>query len=145
MGRPRRVQPREQRGDAEILEEARVRALWKDEGVDAFPTAVISVEGTGGVGTLIARQEIEYLRPVPYQREPLDVQLWFGRMGGASVEVCYEVHGPRGLEPAELYVRADAVFVLVNLTTGRPVRLPDEVRAAWTPYLGEPVDFTHRR
>ncbi|WP_347345335.1 thioesterase family protein [Microbacterium sp.] len=128
-----------------ILEEARVRALWKDEGVDAFPTAVISVEGTGGVGTLIARQEIEYLRPVPYQREPLDVQLWFGRMGGASVEVCYEVHGPRGLEPAELYVRADAVFVLVNLTTGRPVRLPDEVRAAWTPYLGEPVDFTHRR
>jgi hypothetical protein len=35
-----------------------------------------------GTLTLIARQEIEYLAPVPYRREPLDVQLWFGRRTG---------------------------------------------------------------
>ncbi|MFT4135906.1 acyl-CoA thioesterase [Microbacterium sp.] len=127
-----------------LLEEARVRALWKDERAEAFPTAVISVEGAEGLGTLIARQEIEYLLPVPYQREPLDIQLWFARMGGASVEVCYEVHSPVGAEPAELYVRANAVFVLVDLTTGRPVRLPEHVRSAWAPYLGAPVAFSHR-
>ena len=53
-----------------------------DSGIDA------------GTLTLIARQEIEYLRPVPYQRNPLDVQLWFGKLGGSSIEVCYEVFSP---------------------------------------------------
>lgn len=127
-----------------ILEEARVRALWKDEGVDAFPTAVISVEGTGGVGTLIARQEIEYLAPVPYRREPLDVQMWFGKIGGSSIEVCYEVFSPLSDTQQTLYARASSAVVLVDAHTFRPVRLSERMRAAWSPYLGDPVEF-HRR
>ena len=46
--------------------------------------------------SLIARQEIEYLAPVPYLRKPIDVQLWIGRLGGSSLEVCYEVCSPVG-------------------------------------------------
>ena len=79
------------------LEEARVRAFWEPEdGAPSHPTAVVASGVEAGLLTLIARQEIEYLRPVPYQREPLDVQLWFGRLGGSSMEVCYEVFSPRG-------------------------------------------------
>lgn len=133
-----------------LLEEARVRAFWRpDEGEDAFPTAVLESGPQSGVLTLIARQEIEYVAPVPYQRHPLDVQLWFGKIGGSSLEVCYEVHSP--LATAELgggqvlYARSSAVIVKVDAATGRPMRLTDEERAAWEPYQGAPIEFTHRR
>jgi acyl-CoA thioester hydrolase len=104
-----------------------------DSGIDA------------GTLTLIARQEIEYLRPVPYQRNPLDVQLWFGKLGGSSIEVCYEVFSPLSAAGQDLYARASAVVVMVDAATGRPVRLSDEQRSAWEPYLGEPVVYGHRR
>ncbi len=128
-----------------LLEEVRVRAFWRP-GVDeeAPPTAVLDSGIDAGTLTLIARQEIEYLRPVPYQRNPLDVQLWFGKIGGSSIEVCYEVFSPASAEQ-ELYARASAVVVMVDAATGRPVRLTDEQRAAWEPYLGEPVAYAHRR
>ena len=45
----------------------------------------------------------------------------------------------------ELYARASAVVVMVDAATGRPVRLTDEQRSAWEPYLGEPVVYAHRR
>ena len=94
--------------------------------------------------TIIARQEVEYLAQVPYQRLPLDVQLWIGRMGGASLEVCYEVWSPVGVEPAVLYARAATTIVLVDAASGRPRRISDHERASWTPYLDEPVAFTKR-
>ena len=128
-----------------LLEEVRVRAFWRP-GVDeeAPPTAVLDSGIDAGTVTLIARQEIEYLRPVPYQRNPLDVQLWFGKLGGSSIEVCYEVFSP--VAPAqELYARASAVVVMVDAASGRPIRLTDEQRAAWQPYLGDPVVYAHRR
>jgi acyl-CoA thioester hydrolase len=128
-----------------LLEEVRVRAFWRP-GIDeeAPPTAVLDSGIDAGTLTLIARQEIEYLRPVPYQRNPLDVQLWFGKLGGSSIEVCYEVFSPLG--PAqELYARASAVVVMVDAASGRPLRLTDEQRSAWRPYLGEPVVYAHRR
>jgi len=79
-----------------LLEESRVRAFWlPDPGETAPPTAVLESSLHSGVLTLIARQEIEYLAPVPYQRHPLDVQMWFGKLGGSSIEVCYEVCSPR--------------------------------------------------
>jgi acyl-CoA thioester hydrolase len=129
-----------------LLEEVRVRAFWRP-GVDeeAPPTAVLDSGIDAGTLTLIARQEIEYLRPVPYQRNPLDVQLWFGKIGGSSIEVCYEVFSPAAGSAQELYARASAVVVMVDAATGRPVRLTDEQRAAWSPYLGEPVVYAHRR
>lgn len=129
-----------------LLEEVRVRAFWRpaaDE--DAPPTAVLDSGIDAGTLTLIARQEIEYLRPVPYQRNPLDVQLWFGKIGGSSIEVCYEVFSPTSSAGQELYARASAVVVMVDAVSGRPVRLTDEHRAAWEPYVGEPVAYAHRR
>ena len=130
-----------------LLEEARIRAFWRstgDDGEDAPSTAVLDSGIEHGVLSLIARQEIEYLRPVPYQRRPLDVQIWFGRIGGSSVEICYEVYSPLGEETQELYARSSAVLVMVDAQTGRPRRLTDEQRAAWTPLLGEPIAYTRR-
>lgn len=129
-----------------LLEEARVRVFWvPDEGEEAPPTAVISSGLDAGILTLIARQEIEYLAPVPYQRAPLDIQLWFGKIGGSSIEVCYEVFSPASDIDQTLYARATSVVVMVDAASGRPMRLTDEMRGAWEPYLGEPIAYGHRR
>lgn len=129
-----------------LLEEARVRVFWTPEAGDTAPdTAVIESGISSGVLTLIARQEIEYLAPVPYRREPLDIQIWFGKIGGSSIEVCYEVFSPLGDDPQRLYARATSVVVMVDAQSGRPMRLTDRMRDAWTPYLGEPIVYGHRR
>jgi acyl-CoA thioester hydrolase len=99
--------------------------------------------------TLIARQEIEYYAPVPYGRHPLDVQLWFSRLGGSSIEVCYDVCSPlesaTEAAPQTLHARAATTVVKVDAESGRPLRLSAEERGAWSPYLGAPPAFTHRR
>ena len=125
-----------------LLEEARVRAVWRSEADerDDYDTAVID-NGTGTL-SLIAQQRIEYLAPVPYQRAPLDVELWFARLGGSSVEICYEVYTPVGVEPRVLYARSATTLVQVDAVSGRPVRLTEEMRVAWAPYVGAPVRFS---
>lgn len=129
-----------------LLEEARVRVFWRpDAGEEAPETAILESGIDAGLLTLIARQEIEYLAPVPYQRNPLDVQMWFGKIGGSSLEICYEVYSPAGTGEQQLYARAATTMVLVDAKTGKPQRLDDEQRAAWEPYLGEPVAFSFRR
>ena len=140
-----------------LLEEARLRAFWRPEdGTEAAPTAVFDMtvlEGGGRRATLVARQEIEYLRPVPYGQRPLDVQLWIGGIGGSSVEVCYEIFSPHGGslpggDPQDgqvLYARASAVVVIVDTSTGRPTRWIQAERQAWAPFMGDPIAFAKRR
>ena len=72
------------------------------------------------------------------------MQLWIGRLGGASLEVCYEVWSPEGTEPHTLYSRAATTIVLVDAASQRPRRINDTERAAWEPYLDEPVQFAKR-
>ena len=128
-----------------LLEEARVRAFWKpEEGEQAPATAVLDSGIEQGILTLIARQEIEYLAPVPYQRRPLEVQMWFGKLGGSSLEVCYEVHNDPASVERTLYARSTAVIVLVDAASGRPMRISPEMRAAWEPFVGEPISYSRR-
>lgn len=129
-----------------LLEEARVRAFWEPrDGEEAPETAVLQSGIDAGLLTMIARQEIEYLAPVPYQRNPLDVQLWFGRMGGSSLEVFFEVFSPAGSGTQTLYARATVVLVLVDAASGRPQRLTDRMRASWAPFQGTPPTYSRRR
>jgi acyl-CoA thioester hydrolase len=131
-----------------LLEESRISVFWHgDLGVDGVQDAAAPASETGPEGdtlTLIARQEVEYLAPIPYLREPLDVQLWIGRMGGASLDVCYEVCTPQGTEPAVVFARAQSAIVLVDSQTLRPRRMTDSERERWGAYLDEPVVFTKR-
>jgi acyl-CoA thioester hydrolase len=128
-----------------LLEEARIQAFWVSDDTDeravGASTAVIDASEDRTTNTLIARQEVEYLAPIPYHRQPLDIELWIGRMGGASLEVCYEVWSPEGLDPRLCYTRASTTIVLVDVATGRPRRISDHERAAWSPYVEEPVAF----
>ena len=119
-----------------LLEDARIQAFW---GADVIE-AVTRPETLW----LVARQEIEYLAPVPYQARPLDVQLWLGRLGGASLDVCYEVCSPLETEPFVQYARAASTIVLVSPATQRPRKMTDAEREAWSAFTEEPIRFTRR-
>lgn len=146
-----------------LLEEARIRAFWaadagEELGLEGAPgTAILT--GRVGSGTLVylARQEIEYLAPVPYLRAPLDVQIWISRFGGASLDLCYEVRSPlptpadddthlgAGDEVGQtLYVKAETTIVLVDGATEKPRRITAEERAAWEPYVEAPIEMRRR-
>lgn len=131
-----------------LLEEARIVAFWVSDDTSEHAvgasTAVIDASPGANTVTLIARQEIEYLAPIPYQRQPLDIELWIGHMGGASLDVCYEVYSPAGVQPRALYTRAVTTIVLVDATNERPRRIDERERTAWEPYLGEPLTFRRR-
>lgn len=131
-----------------LLEEARIQAFWVSDDTSEHAvgasTAVLDATPGSNTITLIARQEIEYLAPIPYQRQPVDIELWIGYMGGASLDVCYEVYSPVGVEPRVLYTRAVTTIVLVDAASQRPRRIDERERAAWEPYLGEPITFRRR-
>ncbi|PPG16803.1 4-hydroxybenzoyl-CoA thioesterase [Rathayibacter sp. AY1C6] len=129
-----------------LLEEARIQAFWKPDSPQpgGMATAVLDARPGAESISLIARQEIEYLAPIPYMRAPIDVELWIGRIGGASLEVCYELYSPAGVVPRVLFTRAATTLVLVTAATGRPQRIPEELREAWGPYVEEPITFSKR-
>lgn len=76
-------------------------------------------------GTVIARHEIDYLRPVVYHPEPLRVELWVDDVRGASFQVHYEV-----FDGALLAARAATRCVPFDFTTYRPRRLTTDERTA---------------
>jgi len=130
----------------QLLEEARIEAFWThSEAPDAErPTAVLDAGPGADTTTLVARQEIEYLRPLAYRRTPVVIELWVGHIGGASIDVCYQVlDGASG--DSDPYARACTTVVLVDTATGRPRRISEAERAAWSPYLGEMMALRRRR
>ncbi|MCU1583968.1 MAG: acyl-CoA thioesterase [Microbacteriaceae bacterium] len=127
-----------------ILEEARIQAFWRPDNGLGSDTAVMDARPGAETIALIARQEVEYLAPIPYMRAPLDIEMWVGRMGGASLEVGYEVFSPEDVTPRVLFTRAATTLVMVTAATGKPARIPDSLRNAWQPYLEDPVSFAKR-
>lgn len=128
-----------------LLEEARITAFWRhpDAQEDPWPTAVLDSGPQASSHTLVARQEIEYLRPLGFTRDPVLVQMWIGHIGGASLDVCYEVVDPAadGLPCA----RASTTIVVIAAATGSPRRITADERAAWEPFVEEPVAFRRRK
>ena len=141
-----------------LLEEARIEAFWRHPVSDLsglservsdaaptvqWPTAVLDAGPGADVSTLVARQEIEYLHPLAYRRRPVVVEMWLGYLGGASIDVCYEVRDD-GPDPT-VYARAVATLVLVDTAKGTPRRISETERAAWEPFVEGPISFRRRR
>jgi acyl-CoA thioester hydrolase len=108
-----------------LLEEARILAFWVtdngaegaslDESAVGGSTAILDGRPGSDTLTLIARQE-----------------------------VCYEIFSPAGVVPRQLFTRAASTLVMVDAASERPRRITDRERAAWSPYLDDPVAFKRR-
>lgn len=69
-------------------------------------------------GTVISRHEIEYLRPVVYHPDPLQLELWVDQVRAASFVVHYEV-----FDAGHLVARASTQCVTFDFGLDRPRRL----------------------
>lgn len=119
----------------QLLEEARVAVFWHGRHLPEHDPA--GRPDRSATATFVAHQEIEYLEPLGYPTEPIPVSMWISKLGGASVEVCYEVPTLEGGTAA----RARTTIVMMDMTTGRPRRLSDAERALWERFIDEPVTF----
>lgn len=77
-----------------------------------------------GFGVLAARHEIDYLRPLLYSAEPVEIRLWIERIGTSSFTVAYVVVDPAG----EVVCAAKTVIVSIEAATGRAVPMPQPLR-----------------
>ncbi|WP_062520832.1 acyl-CoA thioesterase [Demequina silvatica] len=120
-----------------LLEEVRIRALHPLIRGSASASA-----GAGGVVTrggrapvVVARHEVEYLRQLTWSPEPVEVDIWAARLGGASCEIHHVLRASTGEE----CVRVITTLVYLDPGTQRPRPLTDAERAAYAGLLDEPL------
>ena len=122
-----------------LLEDARVIAFHghsSDDGGNVVET-----------GLLVARHEIDYLRPLHYRPEPVSIDLWVTELSAASFEMNYEVlddEGPDGSPGPAVYARAESTMVLYDLDAGRPRRFTDAERGRLEPWRDTPLRLRKR-
>ncbi|MEW9518741.1 acyl-CoA thioesterase [Streptomyces tubercidicus] len=83
-------------------------------------------------GSVVARHEIDYVRPLVHRHAPVTVELWVKKISAASMTVAYEVK-----DETTLYLRASTVVVPYNFTEERPRRLTAEEKAILKEYLDD--------
>ncbi|MEV4437529.1 thioesterase family protein [Streptomyces sp. NPDC049577] len=91
-------------------------------------------EGSFAGGSVVARHEIDYLRPLIHRPEPVTIEMWVAKIGAASMTVHYEVK-----DEEHVYVRAATVVVPFDLAAGHPRRVSREERTILERYREEAV------
>ena len=95
-------------------------------------------------GVLVARHEIEYRRPLGFRHEPVRIQMWVSRIGGAGFDVGYIVTDPDGYGD-EVYAVAETELALYDFTTSSPRRMRPDEHATIQSLRGDPAPFRRRR
>jgi acyl-CoA thioester hydrolase len=104
-----------------LYEEARVAMFFlgaRSHGLTSFEEGIV-----------IARHEIDYLRPVDYGH-PVRIEMWIPELRAARFTVAYEL-----FDDGVLAGRARSVCVPYNLAEGFPRRLSEAERDFLEPYL----------
>ena len=118
-----------------LLEESRIAAFEQLRG--GGPSLLET-------GVLVARHEVEYLRPLTWSARPVQVVLWVTAVGGASFDLGYEVRDAEPGQPEQVYVRAASTMVTFDVATGATRRVSDRERAVLEGWRGAPVPFRRR-
>ena len=109
-------------------------------------------------GVLVARHEIEYRQPLGFRHEPVEIQMWVSRIGGAGFDVAYVVTDPDGLGAAggsaggdgvraqrTVYAVAETELALYDFASASPRRMRPEERQVLEQLFGDPAPFRRRR
>ncbi|GAA1175497.1 thioesterase family protein [Streptomyces hebeiensis] len=111
------------------LEEARIDFMFRLAPGDGSP----SFSG----GSVVARHEIDYKRPLVHRHEPVTVESWVTKISAASLTIAYEIK-----DEDQVYVRASTVVVPYDLEAARPRRITAEERSYLMEYMVEDADGT---
>lgn len=101
-------------------------------------------------GVLVARHEIEYRSPLGFRHEPVEIQMWVSRIGGAGFEVAYIVTDPEGVGDGPdgqrtIYAVAETELALYDFASATPRRMSPDERETLGQLLGDPAPFRRRR
>ncbi|GAA2713346.1 MULTISPECIES: thioesterase family protein [Streptomyces] len=94
-----------------------------------------ATQGNFADGSVVARHEIDYLRPLVHRPEPVTVELWVAKIGAASMTVSYEIK-----DAEHTFVRASTVVVPFDLAAGRPRRVTPEERELLLAYADDAAE-----
>lgn len=108
---------------AEYLQEARVDFAQRNLAYSATPHE----------GSVVVHQSIDYLAPVPFRVEPLQVQVWVTKIGTSSFDLAYEV-----ADASTLFARATGVLVAFDVGASRPRSVTPDERAVLERFLEVP-------
>ncbi|THA26381.1 acyl-CoA thioesterase [Streptomyces sp. RKND-216] len=106
------------------LEEARIDFM--------FRLARKADSGAFTGGSVVARHEIDYLRPLVHRHEPVTVETWVTKVGAASATLAYEIK-----DDTTVFVRASTVVVPYDLERERPRRLSSEEKSFLEEYFDD--------
>lgn len=104
-----------------LYEEARVALMFRAARAQGLTSMA--------QGVVIARHEVDYLRPVDHS-ESVRIDLWVEQLRWASFTLGYEL-----FDDGQVASRARSVLVPYDLAAGRARRLSPEEREFLTPYL----------
>jgi acyl-CoA thioester hydrolase len=118
---------------------------WVQDVAVAHSAAVgLDMEGYGQLGAVfvVRRHEIDYLRPV-VRGEALELRTWIDSASAAKCKRATEIVR-RGASEV-VVARAVTTWGFIELATGRPTRIPDSVRVAFSqPTMRELADLRLR-
>jgi acyl-CoA thioester hydrolase len=109
------------------LEEARIDFMFRMEPGDGSR----SFSG----GSVVARHEIDYKRPLVHRHQPVTIESWVTKIGAAALTIAYEIK-----DDDQVYVRASTVVVPYDLAAARPRRITAEERSYLQKYLDDDKD-----
>lgn len=82
------------------------------------------------IGQVVARQEIDYRRPIEFGLEPLIVRTWISHVGTSSFTMDCQV-----LDGGEVVADAKSIMVCFDISAKRSRPIPDEFRRALEEHL----------
>ena len=103
---------------------------WVQDVAVAHSEAVgLGYDGYARLGAVfvIRRHEIDYLRPA-LRGDRLEVRTW---LGSAAAAKCLRMTEVTNVGTGVVLARATTTWGFVDVTTGRPTRIPDAVRVAF--------------
>ncbi len=106
---------------------------WIQDVALSHSTAVgLGLEAYGRLGAVfvVRRHEIDYLRPV-LRGQRLEVRTWIDSAAAAQAHRATEIVRVDESGGEVPVARAMTVWGFIDMTSGRPTRIPDEVRVAF--------------
>jgi acyl-CoA thioester hydrolase len=98
----------------EYMQEARVHAMWDAKIAEGI-----------GITHVVVRQEIDYKRAIKLAEDPLIVEVWVSDIGRTSYTFSYRIFDEIGLAS-----EAKSIMVAIDVETGAPLRISEQLREA---------------
>lgn len=89
-------------------------------------------------GVVVAKHEVEYVRPLVFRAEPVRIESWVTQIRAAAFRLDYEILDEQGDGSRTVYCRASTLLTPFVFADERPRRIRPEERAVLERFV-EPV------